>query len=85
MYRAGDNCVATIVQWEAGFPSPVVAEIDVEGDGKGWFQDSGTYKYYAAVEAYADGKCIRWGGAHSPEYLVQSQSEFRQEVFTFCG
>jgi hypothetical protein len=69
MYNSatGYNCVATIKSSYIGTASWTAADLLLYGDSTS-HEDSGYYSYYAAVEAYAANKCVRYSGQiYSPD------------------
>ncbi|MFG2054283.1 hypothetical protein ACGFI9_09635 [Micromonospora sp. NPDC048930] len=68
MYNSGTgyNCVTMIKTRSVGTATSIRASIkvDVEGTLREWQSDSGSYKYYAAIQRYGRGMCIQyWGSA----------------------
>ncbi|PSK67765.1 hypothetical protein B0E53_00236 [Micromonospora sp. MH33] len=62
MYNSasGYNCVATLKRVAVGSTTGVSAEIRVEGGS--WVDDSGSFKYYAAIQRSAVDKCVMYRG-----------------------
>ncbi|NJP31578.1 hypothetical protein [Micromonospora thermarum] len=67
MYNSatGYNCVTMIKVRAAGTATQIKASIkvDVEGTTRVWVSDSGSYKYYAAVQRYARDMCVQYAGS----------------------
>lgn len=67
----GYNCVTTIKSAYVGTASETDAGLAVQGDTTYWDPASPPhpYKYYAAVEHYAAGRCVEYlGFIYSPDY-----------------
>ncbi|SBT37307.1 hypothetical protein [Micromonospora auratinigra] len=64
-YATDYNCVTMIKARDIGTASPIKASIkvDVEGTLREWQSDSGSYKYYAAVQRYANNMCVQYYGS----------------------
>ncbi|MEU1689883.1 hypothetical protein [Micromonospora sp. NPDC005707] len=62
MYNSasGYNCVATLKRVALGSTTGASAGIRVEGGS--WVDDSGNYKYYAAIQRSARDKCVMYRG-----------------------
>lgn len=54
------NCVVTLKRVKVGSMTGVAAGIRVEGGS--WVDDSGNYKYYAAIQRSARDKCVMYRG-----------------------
>lgn len=63
MYNSatGYNCVTTIKSVWVGSATPTAAYLWVQGDDEERV-DSGSFKYYAAVQWYAAGRCVQYTG-----------------------
>ncbi|MBC6460281.1 hypothetical protein [Actinomadura sp. HBU206391] len=58
---SGYNCVATLKSASVGTPTWTDAELIVQGSGS--VHNEGQFKYYAAVQRYARGKCVDYLGS----------------------
>ncbi|MEU4555424.1 hypothetical protein EV382_2846 [Micromonospora violae] len=56
----GYNCVVTLKRVALGSTTGLAAGIRVEGGS--WVEDSGNYKYYAAIQRSAVDKCVMYRG-----------------------
>ncbi|MEV4489894.1 hypothetical protein AB0K04_07255 [Micromonospora coxensis] len=54
------NCVATVKRVAVGSTTGVSAGIRVEGSS--WVYDSGSFKYYAAIQRSAQDRCVMYSG-----------------------
>jgi hypothetical protein len=63
MYNSGTgkNCVVALKTAYVGTSTMMDAGILVQGS-RSWVQQANSYKYYAAVQTYASGKCVQYDG-----------------------
>lgn len=84
LYNGTTDCVVTLKKVDLGTPTSVYAIVAVAGDP--YVSQEGQYKYYAGpVKVNAPHKCIVWGGAADPGWILWYSDDPDHPGSAHCG